>query len=360
MPFVAWNLNPENAAPDTITCDLAAPCNLSGPLQIAYTITDHFGNPPSSGIITMEPWNAVVRPGNIQYAANNTTIVIPGAAIDPKTNQPFTVPLNQPLTGTVVNADPAAGTGTVLLSISNTGTAINVALPSNNTLQFGEPVLVRVQPAVLTVGGGIGSFCVDHPILDANGNVIGNNRACSDENGCTINGQEAAGLICQHSSFADVTIIRPNEDPDNPPLEMNVLTTVATDVCGVISNTNNAACPNIFFLTMLRANGGSGAPPVGVVDQSYGGNPLCTDAPPCTEFRFLAESSRTGGEPITFSWSSVASPQNPVPGLTLSQDGLLSGTPNTPGLFTFKVTATGEITEATEGVTFTVLIQPAP
>ncbi|MFC6021768.1 putative Ig domain-containing protein [Plantactinospora solaniradicis] len=85
----------------------------------------------------------------------------------------------------------------------------------------------------------------------------------------------------------------------------------------------------------------SGEPPRGKVDESY-------------SFTFTA----TGDRKFRFSVSDGDLPE----GLTLRTDGLLSGTPEEAGSFTFTVTAAGDVTSDTQEVTLVVdpLTSPSP
>jgi hypothetical protein len=354
--FLAWDLNPANPPPGTITCDLAAPCAATGLLQIAYTIRDNFGNPPSSGILSIEPWNRIIPPGNVKFITepNNTVFL----QIDGKIENAVsitTLPLGTSLNGVMVNANTATGSGTVTLQ---NGASLNVALPTTNTgLQVGEPVVVRLQQPV-TVDSQVGQFCVTHESVDASGNVV-RKAVCSNEFGCTAaSGGPAPVELCQTSSFAAVTIVPGNSDPNKPPpATAPVLTTVATEACGTISDSDNAACPRVYLNFAAKKDGGSGWPPVGFVNHPYAFDPGC-DEEPCTFFKFKADSYRQGGEEIKFTWSSISG--DPVPGLTLSEDGLVEGSPTRAGFFTFRVIATGATTGATDDALVTVLIQPDP
>jgi hypothetical protein len=353
--FLVWDLNPADPPPGTITCDLTAPCAATGLLQIAYTIRDNFGNPPSSGILAIEPWNRIIPPGNVKYITEPDNTVF--LQIDGKIENAVsitTLPLGTSLNGVMVNADTATGSGTVTLQ---NGASLNVALPTTGTLQTGDAVVVRLQQPV-TVDSQVGQFCVPHESVDEDGNVV-HTAVCSDEFGCTAAlGGPAPAQLCQTSSFADVTIVPANSDPNKPPpATAPMLTTVATEACGTISDSDNAACPRIYLNFAAKKDGGSGWPPVGFVNHPYAFDPGC-DEEPCTFFKFKADSYRQGGEEIKFTWSSITG--DPVPGLTLSQDGLLEGSPTRAGFFTFRLIATGATTGATDDALVTVLIQADP
>ena len=65
---------------------------------------------------------------------------------------------------------------------------------------------------------------------------------------------------------------------------------------------------------------------------------------------YSATVPRTGGEPVTFAVTAGSPPS----GLTLSTDGVLSGTPTTAGAFTFTVTATNPVSSASRVFTVTI------
>jgi hypothetical protein len=83
----------------------------------------------------------------------------------------------------------------------------------------------------------------------------------------------------------------------------------------------------------------SGAPPAGTVGQAYSG------------FTFTA----SGDKSITYALTAGT-----VPGLTLSPDGSLSGTPTQPGMFSVTVTATGASGATTSAQQSIVISAPNP
>src|SRR4051812_17672020 len=122
MPFVTWDLNPVLPAAGTRTCDTLAPCVTSAPVRIPYTIRDDYGN-SSAGIITVDPWNAVVPSGNITYTGNQ--ILVNGASI----------PLGAPISAHVTGIQ--AGSATIQVGDD---AAVNIATPSTSGLVQGEAV----------------------------------------------------------------------------------------------------------------------------------------------------------------------------------------------------------------------------
>jgi hypothetical protein len=345
LPYLQWDLNPSPLPPGTLTCDTSAPCTPDGPLQIAYTIQDAFGNPPSSGLVTIDLVSAQPPPGNILF--NNGTIVIP--------NSTQSLPLQIPLAGTVASSNPAAGTAIVSL---DSGASVSVAAVStDNSLTIGAPVSVRLQkPTPITVDGNVGDLCVTQD----DGTAV-----CSDESGCTEAASGPAPVaVCQKSSFAEVTVIPAGSDPDDDPPSLNVVSAVAYDICGESGAAD--VCATISFDFRLKSNGGPGLPPVGFEGLPYAYVANCTPTPSCAEYRFGATSTIDGvntPEEITFAKVSGELP----PGMSLSSNGLLSGTPgdsDPPGdvgtFYTFTVRATGQTSGATRDALLTVLISETP
>ena len=339
LPFLAWNLDPVPTPAGTIVCTTSAPCApSSGLLQIAYTIHDAFGSPASSGLLTIEPWTAVTPPGSIDYTGGGN-ILVPGVVDPDDTSKPATLPLNQALNGTVQST--AAGTGTIQVYYTTTS-SINVSIPPNSSLTSGAPVTVVLQQPI-TVASSLENVCFT--------NEQGLN-VCTGQCASTASGS-APVTVCEHSSFATVTIVPANPDPNNPPPSQNVETGVVTDVCGAVSNTNNAACPYVSFNFAARGSPPSpGTPPIGVVGAPY-------------EYQFDGFSS--SGESITYSLTPdplTNKPSTLPAGMSLTstgelttrtQDSLPGKLTGTPGIFNFIVTAKGVTTGKT--ATVTVLLE---
>jgi hypothetical protein len=333
-PYLIWDLNPSPIRPGTLTCDGSVPCAAaSGLMQIAYTLTDAFGNPPSNGLLNIEPFKAPPAPGDIRFGLAGQ-ILVPGGDIP--------IVLGHTYNGTVTGSDPIAGTQVVQLA---NGTSMNLARPDSSSLSVGDPVSVRAQTGI-TVESDLPNLCTAH----TTGDPPVTTTTCTDSNGCTANTADSAPVqACQTSSFATVTITPGTTDPNNPPLSTNTQTSDLTDVCGALSNTNNAACPYLIFDWATRADGGSGLPPTGIVGAPY----WVTLG---VSFKFVVFSSRTGGEPITFSLTDdpLSGPSHLPDGITLTPDGTLFGIPTKIGLFRFNVTATGTLTGATATATLVV------
>jgi hypothetical protein len=266
-----------------------------GPLQIAYTIRDDYGN-TSAGIINVKPWNnALIPRGNIVYGTNQ--ILLSGGG---------TVPLNTPIVGTIVGTN----TGSATVRFGD-GTGMTVATPSTTSLVLGEVVTSRVQKPL---------------------DVDGTQEPCTFE----------AGENCFPASWASVTITpgAATESGFEVPPTGNTLFTVSTDMCGFHGvRKDDPECPYVrWTANFFPPPTGEGPPPDGDVDVFY-------------SYRYYALSSAPEDE-IEFSHTGTL-----PPGLTLSTDGLLSGTPTANGLYTFTVIPTGSVTKATNlGVTHTVRI----
>ena len=175
---------------------------------------------------------------------------------------------------------------------------MNIAAPSTSGLVVGE--------AVTTV--------IERPLV-----VDGNTPDCAMN--------PPAGTVCESASFVKVTVIPGvTGDTTTPPATTPVLSTVAYDSCGVIDNGGQSACPRIEF-NFFEPPNGDGTPPPGFVGVPYVSCKIF-EAPDtsCKPFQFEAFSTRVPDEGVTFQLVGT-----PPPGLHVSTDGILSGTPSTAG-----------------------------
>jgi len=73
---------------------------------------------------------------------------------------------------------------------------------------------------------------------------------------------------------------------------------------------------------------------------------------------YSAQLGATGGQP-SYTWALALGSANPPPGLSLNSSGLISGTPTTNGLFSFKVQATDANSAVTNKI-FGIIVNPKP
>ena len=250
---LAWNLNPALPPPGTLTCNRDEPCVTGAPVRIPYTIQDDWGN-TSSGIITVEPWNAVVPSPGINWDDDGANVLFTNLQ-----SEPLIFLSNVPLDGTVTSANPAAKLATVRVGADAT---MEVATPTSSSLIVGAPVNVRVTNP-LTVTGNIRS-----PLHREGGRQemdLQLARGLPDDP-LRDHDLTAFGVVCEVSSFAGVTLTYYTTSGDGQ-RHLNLLDTVAYNMCGVIV-VDDGACAHIGF---SFSQPDPGLPPVGRKGHAYPG-----------------------------------------------------------------------------------------
>ncbi len=126
---------------------------------------------------------------------------------------------------------------------------------------------------------------------------------------------------------------------------------------GALSGTPTAASTSSFTITATDANGCKGSQPY-TITINLANCPTLTILPATLPIAvvglpFSQTISASGGTGFTF----ASAPVPPVPGLTLTSAGLLSGTPTTTGSFSFTVTAT-DANGCTVSQAYTILVNP--
>jgi hypothetical protein len=290
-PALIWDLDPAVLPPATTTCNTSSPCLVTGPMQIAYTLRDDYGN-TSPGIITVKPWNALIPSAN--YVSMGDTIFLGSAEIRMDTQ----------LAGTVVSTQ--SGSATVQIG---DGANMTLATPPDSTIVTGDAVSVRVSPPPLTVAGNVPpNICttgIDPADPDGGEKVVCSPTQCPS--------QSTAGASCLTSSFASVTVSAPaTSGAGSAPPE--TFATAFSGLCGVLQH--DASCPLVLW-------DGSVTPPAVVRKDDF--------------YSFTYQAHSTAQEDLTFSHTAGQLP----PGLTLSSNGVLSGTPTTPGVYTFTLFPVG-------------------
>ena len=291
-PTIFWDLDPTNPPAGTITCDTQGPCSVSGPEQIHYTIQDQYGN-HSTGTITIKPWHPTIPPGIVQYASTMVGASIQCASAGCTADGNGGLVLGTTYHGNIVRVSDDSAT------VQVGSTMINVGNAANSGLTVGAPV----------------SMIIDKPLV-----VSGAQPDCTP----------TAGVSCEPSSFADVTIIL--GDTRNPSKE--VPGEYEDQIFGMCAGNTDLFCPDVSVNVVQ--------PPPATVGSPY-------------SFQFTGGSSLSnGGEFLTFVAS--GSPNSTPPGLTLSASGLLSGVPTTPGVFGFFVQANGVTSGAVGSHSFTMVV----